>query len=135
MLWFISPYSKRLLYDIAVGIISDVLPLIWNGNQDHDLPKLYLENFLLILVLCFYFHEWNQTSFAGPSSQNCLYFQDFQGSDLLNVCLVVWPNSSLIQILIMFQWFPSFVIDMSYTVSQRSKQFLRNTLPRYVHER
>ena len=29
---------------------------------------------------------------SGPSSQSCLYFQDFQGLKLLNGCLVVRQN-------------------------------------------
>ena len=38
---------------------------------------------------------------SGTGSQSCLYFQDFQGSNLLYICLVAWPNT---QILSIFQW-------------------------------
>ena len=41
----------------------------------------------------------------GASPQSCLYIRDFQGSKLLNGCLVVWPNK---QILNVFQWFFTF---------------------------
>ena len=35
---------------------------------------------------------------SGPTPQNCLYFQDFQGKNLINGCLVVWQkmNSKII---------------------------------------
>ena len=55
---------------------------------------------------------------SRPSRQSCLYFQDFQGSMLLNDCLVVWPNK---QILSIFQWFLTFVI--LYTIVKDQKTF------------
>ena len=39
---------------------------------------------------------------SGPSSQSCLYFQDFQGSKFLSNCLLIWPIK---QILRVFQWY------------------------------
>ena len=39
---------------------------------------------------------------SGPSTQICLYFQNFPDSKLFNSCLVIWPNE---QILRVFQWF------------------------------
>ena len=38
----------------------------------------------------------------GTCPQSWLYTQDFQGSNLLNGCLIVWPNK---QILNVFLWF------------------------------
>ena len=42
----------------------------------------------------------------GPSSLNCLYFQDFESSELFNVCFVIWPDK---QILSVFLWCLAFV--------------------------
>ena len=36
-----------------------------------------------------YLHFFYEYLGSGPSPQSCLYFQDFQGSKLLNGCLVV----------------------------------------------
>ena len=63
------------------------------------------------LVCTYYLFVWATTSMnytfykqlgSGPSPQSCLHFQDFQGSNLLNGCLVLWSNK---QILSVFQWF------------------------------
>ena len=56
---------------------------------------------------------------SAPSSQSCLYFQDFQDWKLLNGCVVFLQNK---QILNVFQWF--FIIRHCHTVSRISKQFL-----------
>ena len=61
----------------------------------------------------------------GTSPQICLYIQDFQGLKLLNGCLglVVWPMYPSD-----FSTFPSdfSIIDILYTISPISKQFLWN---------
>ena len=56
----------------------------------------------------------------GTSPQICLYIQDFQGLKLLNGCLglVVWPMYP--------SDFSNFIIDILYTISPISKQFLWN---------
>ena len=54
-------------------------------------------------------HIFYKQLVSGPSPQICLYFQGFQSSDLLNRCVVVWPKK---QILIVFQWFLAFFIDI-----------------------
>ena len=68
-----------------------------------------------------YFFYKQLGSCSNP--QSYLYLQGFQGSELLNACLVVWPYK---QILSVFQKFFSirYWIDIVYTVSQRSKKLL-----------
>ena len=43
-----------------------------------------------------------QATRVRPQPQSCLHFQDFQGSEFLNRCLVVWPNKKNLSV---FQWF------------------------------
>ena len=74
---------------------------------------LYFKEFLEL-------HLFYKQLGSGPCFQSCLHFQDFQGSELLNGCLVFWPNK---QILSLFQWFSAFLIDKTYTVSKYISSF------------
>ena len=76
----------------------------------------------------FFIHKQQE---SGPSPESYLYFQDFQGSKLLNGFLVVWSNK---KILIELQWFFSICHwHILYTTGQRSKRFLWNLQPSYLH--
>ena len=83
-----------------------------------------------LLYTLFFF--LNRQLGSGPSPQSCLYFQDFQGSKVLKICFEVWPNTNILSL---FKWFSAYVIYMLFTVSQKSKQFLWNWSPSYLHNR
>ena len=46
---------------------------------------------------------------SGLSPQNCLYFQGFWGTKLLNGCFVVWPSTLCLREM---QYFSGFKIDI-----------------------
>ena len=74
----------------------------------------------LLLISPIYTYFYKQLV-LDPSPQNCLCFQDFQGSKFLNDSSVLWSNK---QSLSVFRWFVS--IRHWHSVSQRSKHFLWN---------
>ena len=78
-----------------------------------------------VFIFCGHIHSFLYKQLElGPSLQSCLYVQDFQGSKLLSVCLVVWSNKWIVS---EFQWLFNIHRWHFYSVSQRSKQFLWNS--------
>ena len=72
--------------------------------------------------VCLTVHFFYKQPGSDSNHQSCLYFQDFQGSKLLNVCLVV---CTIKQSWTLFQWIFSIRHwHTVYTVSHRSKQLL-----------
>ena len=54
----------------------------------------YKTSFFCALVLIILCEELG----LGSSSQNCSYFGVFEGSKLLNSCLVVWANKQMLRV-------------------------------------
>ena len=67
----------------------------------------------LLLISPIYIYFYKQLV-LDPSPQNCLCFQDFQGSKFLNDSSVLWSNK---QSLSVFRWFVSIRQSIFYEIS------------------
>ena len=63
------------------------------------------------ITLIIQFNSFNEQLETGPSSQIGIYFRGYQGSKLLNDCLVVWPNKQMLRI---FLW--QLIVATSYFI-------------------
>lgn len=84
--------------------------------------KVSKSRYMLARYSTYLFYE-QQGSVATP--QSCLYFRVFQGSKLLNGCLVVWLNKQILKVFPDF--FSGFTIDIysSFPIKHKTMGFSR----------
>ena len=80
-------------------------------NLMHWLFKQQSEFWEMILGYCNKLFFYKELVGSALSPQSCLYFQGFQGSNLLNVCLVVLPSNLCLRGI---EWFSGFKINIIF---------------------
>ena len=101
---FIQHLQKRMMLDAFM--IHQIHPIMWitqfkkyflSTNMTYNRLKMKIIIIIIIIIITTVINT-SQVHFfisnsaqAARNPQSWLYFQDFQGSELLNGCLVVWP--------------------------------------------
>ena len=125
---FVLSFPKSVFYPKQTFFYLDFSPRSFDNVLTRDFLNflfsgpwftIYNNHFTNIANTRFF----NKQLELGHNLKSYLYFQDFQSSNLFSSCSVLWLSKHT---LIVFSDFLQFFIDMRYTVSKRSKQFVWN---------
>ena len=120
---FVFSFSKNVFYlnQTFLRLDSSLFSL---RDFDEVLKRAFL-NFLFTAMLyqCHRYTFFNQLR-SGPSPQGCLYFKISRAQSYLTFALYF---DRIKEIWVYSRDFSAYVIDILFTISQRSKQFLWNS--------
>ena len=97
MIWMIFGWRSSLLLKTSFIIIFIITRMVfWPRKSSSGITGLEMETESSSKANLISTYTFLQAITVRPRS--CLYFQDFLGSKLLNVCLVVWSNKQILSI-------------------------------------